>query len=123
MDTYGLVNAAFCKPDRTIGWDRGVLMPGLRQNNGDMGAVMVLAHEYGQCDPAAGRADQPQDTHPGRRAARPTASPAPTCRWVARGDSPRFALGTADGLNKLLAAVVAFRDPLHDRGASPGRDR
>src|SRR5690349_1453070 len=34
--TYGLVNAAFCKLDRSIGWDRGVLMPSLRQDGGDM---------------------------------------------------------------------------------------
>lgn len=31
METYGLVNAAFCAPNRTIGWDRGVLLPALRR--------------------------------------------------------------------------------------------
>jgi hypothetical protein len=33
-------------------------------------------------------------------------------RWVAEGSSPRFTLSTGDGLNKLLAAMIAFRDPL-----------
>ena len=46
-DTYGLVNAAFCYDDDTIGWDRGELLPALRKAYGDMGVTMVLAHEYG----------------------------------------------------------------------------
>ena len=33
-------------------------------------------------------------------------------RWVAEGKSPRFTLSTGDGLNNLLAAMIAFRDPL-----------
>lgn len=111
MDTYGLVNAAFCKPDRTIGWDRGVLMPGLRQNNGDMGAVMVLAHEYGHAiQQQAGLVNRKTPTLVAEQQADCLAGT--YMRWVAQGDSPRFALSTADGLNKLLAAVVAFRDPL-----------
>ena len=44
---YGLVNAAFCYDDETIGWDRGELLPALRKAYGDMGVTMVLAHEYG----------------------------------------------------------------------------
>jgi hypothetical protein len=33
-------------------------------------------------------------------------------RWVAEGNSPRFTLNTGEGLNNLLAAMIAFRDPL-----------
>jgi hypothetical protein len=33
-------------------------------------------------------------------------------RWVAEGNSPRFTLSTADGLNNLLAGMILFRDPL-----------
>jgi hypothetical protein len=33
-------------------------------------------------------------------------------RWVVEGNSPRFTLSTCDGLNNLLAAMIAFRDPL-----------
>src|SRR5258707_2194505 len=46
-DTYGLVNAAFCYDDETIGWDRGELLPALRKAYGDMCMTMVVAHEYG----------------------------------------------------------------------------
>lgn len=45
--TFELVNAGFCGLDNTIGWDRGVLLPVLRRNFGDMSITMVLAHEYG----------------------------------------------------------------------------
>lgn len=111
METYGLVNAAFCKPDRTIGWDRGVLMPGLRRQNGDMGAVMVLAHEYGHAiQQQAGLINRQTPTLVAEQQADCLAGT--YMRWVAQGDSQRFALSTADGLNKLLAAVIAFRDPL-----------
>ena len=46
-DTFGLVNAAFCPLNDTIGWDRGELMPSLRDSFGDMAVTMVLAHEKG----------------------------------------------------------------------------
>ncbi|WP_166905695.1 neutral zinc metallopeptidase [Mycobacterium sp. DL440] len=111
METYGLVNAAFCKPDRTIGWDRGVLIPGLRRQNGDMGAVMVLAHEYGHAiQQQAGLVNRKTPTLVAEQQADCLAGT--YMRWVAQGDSPRFTLSTADGLNNLLAAVIAFRDPL-----------
>ena len=42
-------------------------------------------------------------------------------RWVAEGNSPRFTLSTGDGLNRLLAAVISFRDPLlSEEDSDPG---
>ena len=77
-----------------------------------MAVTMVLAHEYGHAVAAPGR--------PGRRATRRrwSAEQQADClagvymRWVAEGNSPRFTLSTGDGLNNLLAAMIAFRDPL-----------
>ncbi|MEE8362725.1 MAG: flippase activity-associated protein Agl23, partial [Dehalococcoidia bacterium] len=46
-DTYGLVNAGYCYLDNTIGWDRGQLLPSLRDSFGDVAVANVLAHEYG----------------------------------------------------------------------------
>ena len=110
-DTYGLVNAAYCPLDNTIGWDRGQLMPSLRRAHGDMAVTMVLAHEYG---------------HSVQRQAKMNKRGSPTLvgeqqadclagvymRWVAEGNSSRFTLSTGDGLNNLLAGMIAFRDPL-----------
>lgn len=110
-DTFGVVNAAFCPIDNTIGWDRGQLLPQLRNSFGDMAITMVLAHEYG---------------HAVQRQANLTNKSTPTLvseqqadcfagvymRWVAEGNSKRFTLSTGDGLNTLLAAMISFRDPL-----------
>ncbi len=110
-DTVGVVNAAFCPLNNTIGWDRGELLPQLRNNFGDMAIPMVLAHEYG---------------HSIQRQARLTDKSTPALvseqqadcfagvyvRWVAAGNSKRFTLSTGEGLNNLLAAMISFRDPV-----------
>ena len=110
-DTVGLVNAGFCGPDNTIGWDRGVMMPSLREANGDMGMTMVLAHEYGHSvAEQAGIASDDTTTLVSEQQADCLAGA--YMRWVAEDESPRFTLSTGDGLNSVLAAMVAFRDPL-----------
>ncbi len=114
-DTYGVVNAAFCYDDNTIGWDRGELLPALRKAYGDMGMAMVLAHEYGH-------AVQHQADLNGKGTPTLVKEQQADCfggaymRWVAEGNSPRFTLSTGDGLNKVLAAVIGFRDPLLAQG-------
>jgi predicted metalloprotease len=85
--TDGLINAAFCEDDNTIGWDRGVLLPSLREANGDMAITMVLAHEYGHAIQKMARlnkkgtpalvAEQQADCFAGVY-----------LRWVAEGNSP-----------------------------------
>jgi predicted metalloprotease len=110
-DTYGLVNAAFCYDDETIGWDRGELLPSLRKSYGDMGVTMVLAHEYGHAvQHQAGIRGEETPTLVSEQQADCFAGS--YMRWVAEDNSPRFTLSTGEGLNNVLAAVIAFRDPL-----------
>ncbi|RAV08403.1 peptidase [Mycolicibacterium sp. GF69] len=110
-DTYGLVNAGFCDTDNTIGWDRGELLPSLRREYGDMGVTMVLAHEYGHS--VQKQADLVNDDSPTLVSEQQADCLAGAyMRWVAEDDSPRFTLSTGDGLNNVLATVIAFRDPL-----------
>ncbi|OBK76841.1 neutral zinc metallopeptidase [Mycobacterium sp. 1274761.0] len=110
-DTYGLVNAGFCFLDNTIGWDRGVLLPSLRDDFGDIAVTNVLAHEYGH-------AIQHQAMLDKKNTPTLVAEQQADCfagaymRWVAEGNSDRFTLSTADGLNSLLASVISIRDPL-----------
>ncbi len=116
-DTYGVVNAAFCVPQNKIGWDRGELLPELREANGDIAVTMVLAHEYGHSVQKQAKmvvtgtqtlvSEQQADCLSGVY-----------MRWVAEGNSPRFTLSTGDGLNKLLAAMISFRDPLFNESDS-----
>ncbi|MGP4058201.1 neutral zinc metallopeptidase [Mycobacterium sp. 4D054] len=114
-DTYGLVNAGYCYADRTIGWDRGELLPGLQRAHGDIGVLMVLAHEYGHAvsrlagltkkDTPTLVAEQQADCFSGAY-----------MRWVAEDSSPRFTLSTGEGLNNVLAGVISVRDPLLTEG-------
>jgi predicted metalloprotease len=107
----GLVNAGYCLDDNTIGWDRGELLPQLRNANGDMAVTMVLAHEYGHSvQLQSGLVDEKTPTIVGEQQADCLAGV--YMRWVAEGNSKRFTLSTGDGLNNLLAAMIAFRDPL-----------
>ena len=114
-DTYGLVNAEFCYDDETIGWDRGELLPALRKAYGDMGVTMVLAHEYGHAvQHQAGLNNKNTPTLVAEQQADCFAGA--YMRWVAEDNSPRFSLSTGEGLNNVLAAVIAFRDPLLAKG-------
>ncbi len=109
--TYGIVNAGYCLDDRTIGWDRGELLPALQQAHGDMGVTMVLAHEYGHAiQYQSGMADDDVPTLVSEQQADCLAGA--YMRWVAEDNSPRFTLSTGEGLNSVLAAVIGFRDPL-----------
>ena len=109
--TSGLVNAGFCEDDNTIGWDRTVLLPAMRQANGDMAITMVLAHEYGHAvQQMAGLSSRSIPTLVGEQQA--DCLTGVYLRWVAEGKSPRFTLSTGDGLNNLLAAMISFRDPV-----------
>ncbi len=114
-DTYGLVNAAFCYPDRTIGWDRSELLPSLRRAYGDLGVVLVLAHEYGHAVAhQAGLYGKGIPTLVGEQQA--DCFSGAYMRWVAGGNSPRFSLSTSDGLNNVLAGMISFRDPVFNEG-------
>lgn len=109
--TEGLVNAGFCERDNTIGWDRTVLMPSLRNAYGDMAITMVLAHEYGHAiQKSAGINPKGVPTLVTEQQA--DCFSGVYLRWVAEGKSPRFTLSTGEGLNNLLAAMISFRDPL-----------
>lgn len=110
-ETFGLVNAGYCFDDETIGWDRGALLPSLHSANGDMAVAMVLAHEYGHAvQHQADLVGPATPTLVGEQQADCLAGS--YMRWVAEGNSPRFTLSTSEGLNNLLAAMIAFRDPL-----------
>ncbi len=122
-DTYGLVNAGFCRSDNTIGWDRGELLPMERRANGDMAITMTLAHEYGHSVQKQARliktgtptlvAEQQADCFAGSY-----------MRWVAEGNSARFTLSTGDGLNSVLVGMISLRDPLlsEDQISGGGND-
>ncbi|MFI5511475.1 peptidase [Mycobacterium sp. NPDC051804] len=109
--TLGIVNAGYCFPDRNIGWDRGEFLPALMEDFGDVSVLDVLGHEYGHAiQDQAGLVDDDTPTLVGEQQA--DCFEGAYVRWVAEGNSPRFTVSTGDGLNNVLAAVIASRDPV-----------
>ncbi|MFC7450950.1 metallopeptidase [Rhodococcus daqingensis] len=107
--THGFANAGYCTRDGSIGWDRTVLLPSLIDAFGPMAVVMVMAHEYGHAvqytsglggdDDLTLVLEQQADCFAGAY-----------MRHVAEGRSEHFTLNTSDGLNSVMAAMVAVRD-------------
>ncbi|MFC4124790.1 metallopeptidase [Nocardia rhizosphaerae] len=107
--TYHLVNAAYCRSDNSIGWDRAMLLPTMSETFGKMSVVMVLAHEYGHAIQTMAKMvtkktpvlvkEQQADCFAGA-----------FIRHVAEGKSKHFTINTSDGLNSVLAATVSIRD-------------
>lgn len=110
--TFLLINAAYCYLDNTIGWDRRFLLPALRSAYGDMAITMVLAHEYGHAIARTAGITKRRQTPTLVAEQQADCLAGVYLRWVAQGDSPRFTLSTGDGLNGVLAAMLALRDPL-----------
>lgn len=107
--TTGFDNAGYCINQNTLGWDRGALLPKLVRMFGTMAVPMTLAHEYGHAVAHQSEmVDSRTQTLVGEQMADCLAGT--YLRWVAQNNSPRFTLSTGDGLNKVIAALIAFRD-------------
>ncbi|MBF6232615.1 metallopeptidase [Nocardia farcinica] len=107
--TYRLVNAAYCRLDTSIGWDRAVLLPTMAETFGQMAVVMVLAHEYGHAIQDQAEIVDPKDPVIVKEQQADCFAGA-FIRHVAEGKSAHFTINTSDGLNSVLAATVAIRD-------------
>lgn len=99
-------NAAFCGGENSIGWDRGHLMPVLVSGMGDLGAVLVLAHEVGHAVDAQTRLDRPETLVREQRA---DCYSGAYMSWVASGESPRFQVDSS-GLDLMLEALPVVAD-------------
>lgn len=108
---YRNPNAFYCHRDRLIAWDRGQLIPAGQKYFGQMSLPALIAHEYGH-------AIQRMASLVNRRTPVLVFEQQADCfagmyiRWVAEGNSPRLTISTGDGLNRVLAAAIAIRDPL-----------
>ncbi|MFV8312419.1 peptidase [Mycobacteroides chelonae] len=116
--TLGFDNAGYCSGQNTIGWDRGALLHKLTQMFGPMAVPMTLAHEYGHAIAHQSEmVDAATQTLIGEQMADCLAGT--YLRWVAQGSSTRFTLSTGDGLNNVIASLIAFRDdPVEVVGAT-----
>lgn len=102
-------NALYCVPQDLIAWDRIELLPIARQFFGELSVNGLLAHEYGHAlQHKAGLVDDDTPTLVSEQQADCFAGS--YLRWVAEGDSPRFAINTTEALDKVLAGAIAIRD-------------
>lgn len=103
------MNAAYCRPEDVIAWDRRELLPLAAKFFGDLSVNALLAHEYGHALQYKARLiDEDTPTLVSEQQADCFAGV--YLRWVAEGDSPRFSLNTTTALDKVLAGAIAIRD-------------
>lgn len=121
LNTYQYSNAFYCYGQNMIAWDRGVMFPTARRYFGDMFITGSLAHEYGHAlEDMAHLIDASTPTLVAEQQADCFAGA--YLHWVAAGNSPRFTLSTTDGLNGILAGLIALRDPVLGPHGEPIRD-
>jgi predicted metalloprotease len=127
--TYHLVNAFYCRHDKVMAWDRGVLVPTAQRFFGDMSVPTLIAHEYAHAvQQMAGLVNEKTPTIVVEQQADCFAGV--YLRWVAEGHSPRFTVSTGDGLDRVLAGLITIRDPetpedteLSEQGHGTAADR
>ncbi len=116
---YQNPNAAyFWPPCDTVAWDRGVLLPQLEKQVGEIGVATVLAHEMGhrvqtqlkldvQGNPTI-LAEQQADCYAGAY-----------WKWVADGNSKYFNFNQTEGMRQVLASIMNVRDPVGGAATDP----
>ena len=127
--TYRLVNAFYCRNDKVMAWDRGVLVPTAQHFFGDMSVPALIAHEYAHAvQQMAGLVNKETPTIVSEQQA--DCLSGVYLRWVAEGHSPRFTVSTGDGLDRVLAGLITIRDPgtpedteLSEQGHGTAADR
>jgi predicted metalloprotease len=110
------VNASYMSTCDTIVWDRGVLMPTMTKEVGELAVPTVLAHEMGHLVQARLKAprtsvltlEQQADCYAGSY-----------WRWVHDGNSKYFDLSSDEGLRDTITAIMWVGDPV---GLPPDND-
>ncbi|HWD04428.1 MAG TPA: neutral zinc metallopeptidase [Amycolatopsis sp.] len=116
-----LVNAFYCSADDSVAWDRGVLLPMLRQRFGPMSVVTVLAHEFGHAIQyrLGAKAGITKSTPSVVKEQQADCFAGGYFRWVAEGRSKYYQVSTAEGLDQIMAAMFFIRD----QAGTSGTDR
>ncbi|KOV78913.1 neutral zinc metallopeptidase [Nocardia sp. NRRL S-836] len=112
LNTAGIANAFYCALDDSITWDRGELLPMLKDSFGPMAVVTVLAHEMGHAvqyklGAASNIGPNTQSIVKEQQADCYTGV---FMRWIAENRSKHFELSTGEGLNQVLQTMFFIRD-------------
>ncbi len=106
------MNAFYCPPEDLVGWDRGVLLPLLRERFGPMAVVTVLGHEFGHAVQyrLGDKAGIDENTSTIVKEQQADCFTGAYFRWMAEESSRYFRLSTSEGLNQVLASLFFIRD-------------
>ncbi|WP_410591296.1 neutral zinc metallopeptidase [Amycolatopsis sp. lyj-23] len=117
-----LVNAFYCPVDDSVAWDRGVLLPMLRQRFGPMSVVVVLAHEFGHAVQyrLGDKAGVGKSTPTVVKEQQADCFAGGYFRWVAEDKSKYYRVSTSEGLNQVMAAMFLIRDQAGTSAADKG---
>nr|WP_037307474.1 neutral zinc metallopeptidase [Saccharomonospora viridis] len=106
------MNAFYCPAADLVAWDRGMLLPLLRQRFGPMAVVTVLGHEFGHAVQyrLGEQAGINQGTSTIVKEQQADCFTGAYFRWIAEGNSEYFRVSTSEGLNQVMASLFFIRD-------------
>ena len=106
------MNAFYCPAADLVAWDRGMLLPLLRQQFGPMAVVTVLGHEFGHAVQyrLGEQAGINQGTSTIVKEQQADCFTGAYFRWIAEGNSEYFRVSTSEGLNQVMASLFFIRD-------------
>lgn len=106
------MNAFYCPPEDLVAWDRGMLLPLLRERFGPMAIVTVLGHEFGHAIQyrLGEKAGVDESTSTIVKEQQADCFTGSYFRWMAEGRSTYFTVSTSEGLNQVLASLFFIRD-------------
>ncbi|MET8761387.1 neutral zinc metallopeptidase [Lentzea sp. NPDC004782] len=112
LNTAGVANAFYCALDDSITWDRGELLPMLKDTFGPMAVVTVLAHEMGHAvQYKLGAASNIGPNTPSIvKEQQADCYTGVFMRWIAENKAKHFELSTGEGLNQVLQTMFFIRD-------------
>ncbi len=112
LNTTGVANAFYCSLDDSITWDRGELLPMLKDAFGQIAVVTVLAHEMGHAvQYKLGAASNIGPNTPSIvKEQQADCYTGVFMRWIAENKSKHFELSTGEGLNQVLQTMFFIRD-------------
>lgn len=118
----GQYNAFYCGSDDSISWDRGGLLPDLRESQGPITVVAVLAHEFGHAIQfrLGDKAGMGKNVPTIVKEQQADCFAGSYFRWVAEGKSQYISLSTAEGLNSVIVAMLHLRDEVGSSATKQG---
>ncbi|MBK1786060.1 neutral zinc metallopeptidase [Prauserella cavernicola] len=116
------MNAFYCPPEDLVAWDRGLLLPLLRERFGPMAIVTVLGHEFGHAIQfrLGDKAGIDESTSTIVKEQQADCFTGSYFRWIAENRSEYFSVSTSEGLNQVLASMFFIRDDAGQSASEQG---